>query len=154
MKFLVLILILFILGGCSHKNAFSYFNMNLDQQLSIQNFKKIKLTKNDKIIGTFSSIYLNEIYPEKYNKHEYFFVYIYLKETQNIEDYKIKLNQKDALKIKKLNHNNEFSKLVNEKNKWSTYYLVSFEEVGKSITLTFHNNQSILASIKYQKDEQ
>ena len=154
MKYIVLFLILLIYSGCSHKNAFSNFDMDLHQQLSIQNFKRVKLTKNDKIIGTFSAIYLNEIYPDRYNKNEYFFVYIYLKETQNIDDYKIQLNKNDSIKIKKLHFNNKFSRLVNERNRWSTYYLVSFKEVGKLINLTLGNDQSVLVSIEYQKDEQ
>ena len=153
MKYLILFFTIVFLSGCSHKNAFSNFDIDIDQQLSMQHFKKIKLTKNGKIIGTFSSLYLNEIYPDRYNKNEYFFVYIYLKDSQNIENYMIKLNKKIPLKIKKLNPDNKFSELTNERNKWSKYYLVSFEEMGKKLTLSFGNNQSILASIVYQKDK-
>ncbi len=153
MKYLVLFFTIVFLSGCSHKNAFSNFDIDIDQQLSMQHYKKIKLTKNDKIIGTFSSLYLNEIYPDRYNKNEYFFLYIYLKESQNIENYTIKLNKKTPLKIKKLNPDNKFSKLTNERNKWSKYYLVSFEETGKKLTLSFGNDQSILASIVYLKDK-
>lgn len=153
MKYLFLILILFILNGCSHKNAFYNFNMDEHQQLSAQNFKRIKLTKNNETIGTVSTIYLNEIFPNKYNKNEYFFVYVYLKEGYNIDNYRIKLNNNDSLKIKELEHDNKFSKLVKEKNRWSTYYLVSFERSGKSMNLTLGNDQLILASINYQKDE-
>ncbi|MCF6330546.1 MAG: hypothetical protein L3I99_03245 [Sulfurimonas sp.] len=154
MKYIVLFLALLILSGCSHKKAFSNFDMNLEQQLSAQYFKKTKLVKNNKIIGTFSSIYLNEIYPDKYNKNEYFYISIYLKDTQNKENYVIELNKNSPLEIEKLSNDNKFSKLVNERNKWSKYYLVSFEETGKVINLTFGNDQLTLASIMYQKDEQ
>jgi len=153
MKYLVLFLTLLILSGCTHKNAFSNFDMDLDQQLSLQYHKKIKLTKNNQTLGTFSAIYLNEIYPNKYNENEYFYVYIYLKESKNIEDIKMLLNKKSPLKIEKLNHDNKFSKLTNERNKWSTYYLVSFVKEGTTLNLTLGNDQSILASIMYQKDE-
>ncbi len=154
MKYIVLFLTLLILSGCSHKNAFSNFDMDPHQQLSAQYFKKIKLIKNNKIIGTFSSIYLNEIFPDKYNKNEYFYISIYLKESQNKENYVIKLNKNDPLEIKALSNDNKFSKLTNERNKWSKYYLVSFEETDKVINLTYGNDQLVLALIMYQKDEQ
>jgi len=153
MKYIVLFLTLLILSGCSHKNAFSNFDMDKYQQLGIQHHKKIKLTKNNKTIGTFSSIYLNNVYPDRYNKNEYFYISIYLKDSQNLEDYKIQLNKKDPLKIEKLSFENLFSKLTNERNKWSKYYLVSFEKAGKKIKLTFDDNQSTLASVIYIKDE-
>lgn len=154
MKYLILFLTLLILSGCSHKNAFSNFEMDRDQELSIEYHKKVKLNYGDKTIGTFSSIYLNKIYPDRYNKNEYFFIYIYLKDSYNMQDYKIRLNKNNPLKIKELNYDNKFSKLTNERNRWSEYYLVSFEKTGKLLNLTLGNDQSILASLKYQKDEE
>lgn len=150
MKTVYIFLILLFISGCSSKNAFSDFNMSKHEQLSAQSFKRIKLMDKEDVIGTFSAIYLNEVYASRYNKNEYFFVYVYLKDSE--AKYEIKLDSKDSLKIKELYHDNRFSNLINEKNNWNRYYLVSFEEAGDSIELQLYIENSKKASIKYQKD--
>ena len=150
MKTIYIFLILLIFSGCASKNAFSNFNMDEHQELSAQSFKRIKLMQEDEVIGTFSSIYLNEVYPERYNTNEYFFVYVYLKDSE--QEFSIKLNSQDDVKIKELNYSNRFSHLVNEENKWSKYYLVSFDKIGNSLSLELHINNEVIASTQYRKD--
>jgi len=152
MKTIYIFLILLFISGCSTKNAFSNFNMDNYQELSAQSFNRVKIVKNDKIIGTFSAIYLNEVYLQRFNKSEYFFVYVYLKDSE--QEYEIKLNSKESLKIKELYYDNRFSNLINEKSKWNRYYLVSFDEIGDVLNLELFSNSSKLASINYQKNTQ
>ncbi len=154
MKTIYIFLILFFMSGCSTgKNAFSVFDMNEHQELSAQSFKRVKLVDGDNVLGTFSSIYLNEVYPDRYNKSEYFIVYIYLKDSS--KTYEIRLNSNKNIKIKELNRDNRFSDLIREKSKWSRYYLISFEEVeGDTLDLELYIDNSNLANVSYNKNKQ
>lgn len=152
MKTAYIFLILLFMSGCSSKNAFYYFDLSKEQQLSAQSFKRVKLLKNDDVIGTFSSVYLNEVYPDRFNKNEYFLVYVYMKDES--KKYEIKLDSQKSLKIKELDYNNRFSKLIREKNKWVKYYLVSFEEQDNFLNLELYLDSSKLASVEYIKNKQ
>jgi hypothetical protein len=126
--------------------------MSEHQELSAQSFKRVKLTQDSRVFGTFSSIYLNEVYPKRYNKNEYFLVYVYFKDFQ--QEYNVKLNSQDSLKIKELKPDNRFSNLTREKSKWSKYYLVSFEKTGGLLNLELYINNSKSASVAYIKNKQ
>ncbi|MCW8837558.1 MAG: hypothetical protein OQJ77_01580 [Thiovulaceae bacterium] len=152
MKTVYILLFFLFISGCSSKNAFYNFDMDKHQQLSAQSFKRIKLTNGEEVIGTFSSIYLNEVYPDRYNNNEYFFVYVYLKDST--KKYNIKLNSNDSLKIKELYYDNRFSRLISERSKWNRYYLISYEKVEDLLNLQLFVDKSALASIKYQKNTQ
>ena len=152
MKTAYIFILLLFFSGCSSKNAFYYFNMSEHQELSAQSFKRIKLIDNEEVLGTFSSIYLNEVYPKRYNKNEYFLIHLYLKDFQ--KDYNITLNSHNSLRVKELEHNNRFSSLTRQKGKWSRYYLVSFEETDDLLSLELYINNSKSASISYIKNKQ
>jgi len=151
MKTIYILLILLFINGCSSKNAFSHFDLSKEQQLSSQSFKRVKLTSGDKVIGIFSSIYLNEVYPQRFNKNEYFLIYMYTEDSQL--KYNFKLNSNKFLKIKELEHYNRFSSLIRESSKWSRYYLVSFEEQEDKLNLELFKNNSKLALVRYQKNK-
>lgn len=153
MKTIYIFLILVFISGCSSKNAFTHFDMDKYEQLSAQSFKRVKLVKGEEVIGTFSSIYLNDVYPERYNKNEYFIVYIYLK-NQSME-FDTKLNSNTAVKIRELNNKNRFSNIIRETSSWSKYYLISFNEAKADIlNLELYIDGSRSASISYYKNKQ
>ena len=161
MNFFISILLVFFFGACSHKNAFYEFSMDKRQEQSATSLKRIKIVKDTKVIGTFNALYLNNVYPEKYNKEEYFIVYIYLKEIKNIsnpntinrDNLKILLNNNEPIKLEELDNENRFFKLTGSKNKWNKYYLVSFDAVGESLSLKLESDQSFSVVLKYQKDQ-
>jgi len=160
--FFIILIFLISFTGCSNKNAFDKFKLTKEQELSISSLQSSKIvSKTGEVEGVFSAIYLNEIYPESFNTDEYFFIYIFIKNSKemnnprdNIEtDLRLKLNSKLPIKIKKLPQNNRFSKLVSIKSTWSKYYLVAFEKED-TLSLVLENGQSSSASLVYQKDEQ
>lgn len=161
MKFFIALFSILLLNSCSHRNAFYEFEMDKNQEFSISSLKRVKIISNAEIIGAFNAIYLNNVYPEIYNGDEYFFIYIYLKNTEiisnpntkNKDKLNIYLNNKRAIKLKKLKNDNRFYILSGSKNKWSTYYLVSFANTGDNLTLKLENDQSFSASLGYQKDQ-
>jgi len=162
-NYFIFLTLLFILSGCSSKNAFDNFNMSKEQELGISSLQSVKVaSQNGVVAGVFSSIYLNEVYPKSFSDSEYFFIYVYLKDSGSMynpnqiseENLNIKLNGKTPIKIQKLPKDNKFSNLIEIRSKWNKYYMVAFSHEKKdSLNLVFENEQSSSAAIKYQKDE-
>jgi len=70
---LMSVAILVFLSACSGKNAFSLFDLDEEQELSVASLLSSKLkSKDGKVYGIVSAIYLNDIYPEAYHNNEYF----------------------------------------------------------------------------------
>ncbi|PNV83510.1 MAG: hypothetical protein C0627_05315 [Sulfurimonas sp.] len=152
--------ILLFFSGCSNKDAFFGFAMDRDQELSASSLQSSKIVSKDgKISGIFSVIYLNEVYPKSFNQNEYFFVFMFTKESKELynqknpkdADMRLKLNSKLPLKVEKLPQENQFSHLVDTKNDWNQYYLVAFEQ-SDTINLTLDDNTSSSRVIKYKKE--
>ncbi len=161
MKTFLIILTFFIFfTGCSSKNAFYQFKMDRAQELSVSSLQSSKiLSKDGEVNGVFSAIYLNEVYPQAFNGDEYFFVFLYIKETKEMydpnnpteSDLRLKLNSKLPIKVEKLPEENQFSHLVDIKSDWNQYYIVSFEQAG-TINLVLENGKSSSALLKYRKE--
>lgn len=156
--FIILIFSIFF-TGCSRKNAFYEFKMSKAQELSIASIQSSKiLSKEGEINGLFSAIYLNEVYPETYNEDEYFFVFFFTKEARELYDQsnpidgdlKLTLNLQLPDKIEKLPSDNKFSHLIDTKNSWNGYYLVTFKKAD-SISLVLQNDTLSSSALKYKK---
>lgn len=152
---------LLLFTGCSQKNAFFAFNMDKTKELSASSLQSSKIvSKNEDVRGVFSAIYLNEVYPETFNEHEYFFIFIYLKEAKKLqtakdglESYlKLTLNAKSPVKIKKLPKENQFSHLIDTTNDWNEYYIVAFEATDKINLSLIDEKSSASATLKYKKE--
>lgn len=160
-KLLIIITILITFNACSSKNAFTTFNMSEEQERSVSSLLSSKIkSKDGKIDGVISAIYLNEIYPDSYHTNEYFFVYLFLKNKQKAnqsdehyaEELNLTLNGKKPVKIKQLPNKNKFSNLTFIKSDWNRYYLVAFKKQEKnSISLVLENGQSFSDPLMYQK---
>ena len=159
---LILSTLILIFSGCSHKNAFSNFEMTQKQELSASSLQNSKVRAGERVDGIFSAIYLNEVYPESFKQNEYFYIFYYLKESEDRENShslnetnaRVKLNGSLPLKVKELKRENQFSNLIEVQNKWTQYYLVSFEKQENTLNLVFENGQSFSDTLVYQKDEQ
>jgi hypothetical protein len=162
MKYILInIAILLFISACSSRNAFSQFNLADEQELSVTSLLSSKLkSKDGKVYGIVSAIYLNDIYPKSYHNDEYFFVYVYLKEKEDLHNPKyfddfelnLKLNGVAPTKIKQLPQNNQFSNLTFIKSDWNQYYIVAFKKQNKNtLNLVLKNAQSSSNSLKYQK---
>jgi len=158
---LLFLTFLLLFAGCSQKNAFSAFDMDKTKELSVSSLQSSKIvSQNADVRGVFSAIYLNEVYPETFNEHEYFFIFIYLKEAKELHnakdgiesDLKLTLNSKSPLKIKKLPKQNQFSHLIETTNNWSEYYMVAFEMADKLNLSLKEEQSSSTATLKYKKE--
>ncbi len=139
-------------SGCSHKNAFTKFNFDKEQELSASSIQSSKISLEGEVAGLASVIYLNDVYPKLYTKDEYFYISLYLKENKN--DFSVKLNGKTPLKVDKLQSKNKFSHLSGKQSEWNRYYLVKFKKQGKRLNLVLESGQSSSAVLKYRKDQQ
>ncbi|MDQ7068800.1 MAG: hypothetical protein Q9M40_12995 [Sulfurimonas sp.] len=75
-------------------------------------------------LGIITCVYLNSVYPQKYKDGEYFYIYLYAKESNAPMNFI--LNGKNASFVKELTPNNEFTSLTDSKDDWQNYYLVKF----------------------------
>lgn len=156
--FFIILTFLTLFTGCSRKNAFFEFNMDKDQELSATSIQSSKIVSRDgETQGVISVIYLNEIYPKLYNQNEYFFVFLFTKEAKEIynpnksadSNLKLKLNSKLPIEVEQLLEENKFSHLVNSKNNWNSYYLITFEKTD-TINLLLEDNVSSSKILHYE----
>jgi len=125
MKYLVTIMLFLpLLTACSSHNAFYNFKMSKPQELSEDSISSSKIYNKDQTDGLIAAIYLNTIFPKKYNKHEYFYVYMYVKNSSS--QVQFMLNAKKPLHITKLAPKNSFSEFLSFSAVWADYYLLEF----------------------------
>jgi hypothetical protein len=95
-NFLILLTFLILFSGCSSRSAFYEFKMDRDQTLAVSNIKSSKLlSKDGSINGIFSAIYLNEVYPEKFNQNDAFFIFFFTK-----TEMKLSINEPSKKELK------------------------------------------------------
>ncbi len=158
--FLIFLTFLTLFTGCSKKNAFYEFKMDRDQEAGVSNLKSSKIiSKDGEVSGVFSAIYLNEVYPETFSEGDSFFVFFFTKEEKELydpdkptdTDLKIMLNSNLPIKIEKLSNENRFSHLVETKNSWNRYYVVTFQK-AHILNLELKDANTSSSILKYKKD--
>ena len=153
--FLTSLTFMLVFSSCADKTAFSRFEMSKEQELTVSSLQSSKIVSGERVDGSFSAIYLNEIYPDSMSEYESFYVSLFLK--QDKENFKIRLNGKLPLSIEKLPYTNKFSHLALVENEWNNYYLVIFEKDAQTkarLSLQLESGLSSGAVLTYQKDEQ
>ena len=127
MKLLAILpLSLLLFTGCSQKGAFSNFELTRKQEFSISNTQRSKITSLEKVEGTFTAIYLNNIYPEIYQEKDAFLVFIYTKDKTKTNKILFLANDKEALKVEEVKDKEEFKDLVEMQNSWNSCYFMEF----------------------------
>jgi len=152
MKFFFTTLIITILfSGCATRNAFSKLDISKKQELSIENIRSGKMKSDTRIGGIFSSVYLNNIYPNEDKNTNNFYISIYIKDkNQNLT---IKLNKELFTDMKELPHANKYSNLLPITSPWTKNYLVSFQNnENKELILKIDNGQFSSGELYYLKD--
>lgn len=158
--FFIFLIFLTLFTGCSKKNAFYEFKMDKERELSVSNLQNSKIVSKDgEISGIFSAIYLNKVYPETLNEEECFFVFFFTKDAKELQDnhnitesdLKVTLNSKSPLAIEKLSQENRFSHLVETKNSWNRYYVVTFQKV-QTLNLELKDANISLSTLKFKRD--
>lgn len=158
--FFIFLTFLTLFTGCSKKNAFYEFKMDKDQERSASSLQSSKIvSKGGEVSGVLSAIYLNEVYPETFNQDESFFIFVFTKEKKELydpnkptdTDLKVMLNSKLPIKIEELSQENKFSHLVDIKNDWNRYYIVTFEKAD-TINLIIEDANASSGILKYKNE--
>jgi hypothetical protein len=123
------------MDACSTKNAFTSFNISEIQAKSEDSILNAKIYKNDTITGIVSAVYLNSVFPEKYNKDEYFYVVVYDKYDNENNKKSFILNKEAPLSVEELESQNQFSDSIVLHSKWKRHYIVKFKEQGDLLQL-------------------
>ena len=151
--FLITLTFILFFSGCSYQNAFSKFDMTVEEELIAANTQSSKIESKEKIEGVFTAIYLNNVYKESFKEGENFLIAVYMKNSEI--NYNFKLNELTPLKVEKIQKLEEFSEftaLMKTKERWNKYYLVSFEEQETNLRLSIEKESSFSAELLYLKD--
>ncbi len=142
MKFIsILVFFIITFGGCAQKNAFERFHISKSQELAEDNIQSSKVV-NEKaeVVGIVTAVYLNKINPKIYKDYEYFYIYLYAKNKNDIINFS--LNGMPALLAEDLSAKNEFTLLTSFASKWNQYYLVGFAKQQETLHLNIQMGQS------------
>jgi len=162
-SFYIVLTFAIIFTACADKNAFDKFNMLKEQELSATSLQSSKIKRANNIEGTISALYLNAVYPKRYNNNEYFYVYIFQKDKKEmfnpnkLDEIKLtlRLNDKLPIKVKELSNDNQFSHLTSVRSEWQRYFLIAFQkEESNNLSLVLESGQSSSDLLVYQKDEE
>ena len=146
----ILSVVLFV--GCADKDAYSKFELLKDQEVAFDNVTLAKIIKGTKVDGVFSALYLNAVYPNRYDK-ETFYLIVFSKNKRLLENFEVSLNKNTPVSVVKLPPNNEYSHLLDIKNDWSHYYLVRFASTeAKKLQLALQLSNAAKATVTFQKN--
>ncbi len=160
--FLISIITVVFISGCSQTSAFDFFKMDDDYEKAIDNLQTGTIVSSFETKAILSTIYLNHVYPEKYNDNEYFFVSIYLREDirlyfksgMNNKKYKFTLNGEQPIEGIELKTDDELRLSMPISNEWNRYYLVKFPTQHiNELNLILENDKLYSIELIYQKDE-
>lgn len=149
--FLTLMLIVTFFNGCSQKNAFSEFNITQNQEKGEENLLSSKIYGKNGVDGIVSAIYLNKIFPKRYQDGEYFYIALYLQNDK--KSLKFFLNKRGAIKVTHLPASNAFSKIVSFQGTWKDYYLVKFHKSTQELQLSVQNAHSSSQKMLFKKED-
>ena len=154
MNYFILNFILILLfSGCSHRNAFSQFEMQKKKELSVSYLQSYKLMQDDKVKGIMSVIYLNNAFRKEFQNYETFYVSIYLKDSSLDIKNDFYLDDEEAISVEKLPNNNKFKNLIISENSWNSFYLVKFKKsLSKKIKLVLKTPSFSSKPFIYDKD--
>ena len=131
--FLLVITAIFILSGCTTRNAFEKFDLKNDQTVAVENSRSGKLIEDGKVVGLYSAVYLNNIYTNVKDTSEAVYISVYKKDGV-YSDINMSLNSKSSFRVDELDKENQFKYLLSTKNRWGRYYLATFDENEDSTT--------------------
>jgi hypothetical protein len=161
MRFSVLVLIALVgFSGCAQKGTFDMFKMDEAHERAVEQLRTSAIVESFETKALISAVYLNPIYPEKYNDGEYFVGAVYFeRDNRDVKKwdlythgYQLTLNGGKATFIEELKESDPRRALIPIQNNWNKYYFIRFDSVPEGIlSLLLENNQTGKAVLNYQK---
>uniref|UniRef100_UPI0040482F83 hypothetical protein n=1 Tax=Aliarcobacter sp. TaxID=2321116 RepID=UPI0040482F83 len=155
---LIMFISLFFISCTSKNSAFKYFEKEDIETKGIKLTKKIDILKNEEVEVIFWATYLNKI-EENFvnNDNEEFLISLYFANSTsqdiNKKEYKVLLNENEAISIEKIERDNQKYKDLMLKNYWGNYYLIKFNlsEDTDKLGLKLTNQKSSSAQLDFEK---
>lgn len=155
---LIMFTSLFFISCTSKNSAFKYFEKEDIETKGIKLTKKIDILKNEEVEVIFWATYLNKI-EENFvnNENEEFLISLYFANSTsqdiNKKEYKVLLNENEAISIEKIERDNQKYKDLMLKNYWGNYYLIKFNlsEDTDKLELKLTNHKSSSAQLDFEK---
>ncbi len=148
--FIITFTFLLLFNGCSNKNAYSHFNMSLEEELFESNTQNSKIEFGENIKGTFTVTYLNNIDKNISKKEDQFLVSIYMKDKN--QSYEFKLNNIKPIRVEKLPQNNRYMHFLKLQTSWYQNSLVIFKKTTDDLNITFYSDQSTSVLMNFLKE--
>ncbi len=149
--FLTINILLVLLSACSYDNAFSRFDISPQRESSEENIVSSKIYDQKSIAGVVSCVYLNAVNPKKYNDGEYFYIYLYAKNSKAAVSFT--LNDMNASIITELEADNEFTVLTDSNVSWQKYYFLKFASEDANLILITKVGNFSSDAIVFVKDD-
>lgn len=139
---IILLLSTLLLTACSNSKIANNFKNDSLSANALQNSQKTDIVIENRVNVMFTATYLNEVDSQFNDGKENFIISVYKinSEKININDLQVKLDTKSPLQIEVLSKEHIMREKLPLKNKWATFYLVSFnksEEKSKKLTLNY-----------------
>jgi hypothetical protein len=153
-------MVLLLTSGCSTKGTFDMFALDEPHQKAVEQLRTGAIVKSFETKALVHTVYLNPIYPEKYNDGEYFVGAVYFERDNrdvkkwdlNAHGYTLTLNGKKATYIEELKESDPRRALIPVQNNWNKYYFIRFDlQPEGALTLLLENNQTGQVVLSYQK---
>jgi hypothetical protein len=151
--YIVAILAILYLSGCSSKNAFTPYDLDSKQELALNSLKSAKIVSNGgELKGVISAIWLNSVYPEEFSGDEYFYINFFTKDDSKA-NFDISIDGAMPYDLVKLS-DDPYAKLLGIDNSWSRGYLLRAKE-PKSLKLEFsYDSHSATITFNSSSSEQ
>lgn len=139
--------------GCSTKTALDAFRVDSQTERAMTSLRTLTAVEESATKVVVTSIYLNEVYPDRYSGDEYFIIGLYRKGAEG--RFSLLLNGKVApSSLHELMPQDPLYRLMPVRNEWNRCYLVRFpEQSADRLTLTLGNGLSATGALNYRKDE-
>jgi hypothetical protein len=144
-------IVLFV--GCSNKQN-QKLNQNIRYEQNLLYTRVGKIIENQNITITLNVTYLNSANRSKYNDgYQNFLISLYSQDDIKFDKEKLKMNNRKAFLIEKVDTNSTLYKNIAIKNNWSDYYLVKFYNTKKQfLILDYIDNPDNILKLKFIKE--
>ena len=152
-KTIFFVFIMIIFSNCATKNAFSNFNLSPKQTEAVDGVVYAQLIGAKGLSGVAAVVDLSRVYPKKFADKEVFYITFFVKENANLEQMHFRLDGKPHSSLQKLEPSNPYSYLIDTHNKWSNYFLVTFDKINpyKTHILTIELANKAKATVTIEK---
>ncbi len=135
--------------GCAQKDTLAQFKLDETKERALLNLRESTIQQDGTIRALFSTIYLNPVWQKKDTNLHYFLISHFDSRDIGLDRYTLKLANKKALSVVKLDNNCSLIDLFSITTPWSSYYEVLFDSDDNNLTLTYTIESNLSSSVVF-----